>query len=63
MQIIVAATKKAAHVCNLGDMIGTLEKGKIADALIVKGNPLEDLEALLGPRLVIYNGEIIREIK
>ncbi|MGD8539190.1 MAG: amidohydrolase family protein [Candidatus Aminicenantes bacterium] len=63
MQIIVASTKNAAHVCNLGDKIGTLEKGKIADVLIVKGNPLEDLEALLRLRLVIHNGEIIREVK
>lgn len=63
IQIIVAATQNAAHVCNLGDKIGTLEKGKIADVLIVKGNPLEDLETLLKPRLVIHSGKIIRETK
>jgi imidazolonepropionase-like amidohydrolase len=53
LQIIVAATKNASRVCNLEDSIGTLEKGKIADLLIVKGNPLEDIEALLNPRMVI----------
>jgi imidazolonepropionase-like amidohydrolase len=61
MQIIVAATRNASRVCNLEDRIGTLEKGKIADILIVKGNPLEDLEALLKPRMVIHGGQIIRD--
>jgi imidazolonepropionase-like amidohydrolase len=61
MQIIVAATKNASRVCNLEDRIGTLEKGKIADLLIVKGNPLDDIEALLNPRMVIHGGQIIRD--
>jgi imidazolonepropionase-like amidohydrolase len=59
MQIIVAATKNAAHVCNLEDKIGTIVKGKIADLLIVKGNPLENLDALLKAKMVIHNGKII----
>jgi imidazolonepropionase-like amidohydrolase len=63
MQIIVAATKNASRVCNLEDSIGTLEKGKIADLLIVKGNPLEDIEALLKPRIVIHGGQVIRDEK
>jgi imidazolonepropionase-like amidohydrolase len=61
MQIIVAATQNAAHVCNLGDEIGTLEPGKIADILVVAGDPLHDLQALTDVQLVIHNGAIIRE--
>ena len=61
MQIIVAATKNASCVCNLEDIIGTVEKGKMADLLIVKGNPLDDLQALLNPRMVIHAGKIIRD--
>ena len=61
MQIILAATKNASQVCNLGHKIGTLEKGKIADILIVKGNPLEDVESLLKVRMVIHGGQIIRD--
>ena len=61
LQIIVAATRNAAHVCNLERDIGTLEPGKIADILVVKGNPLEDLRALADVRMVIHNGVIIRE--
>ena len=61
LQIIVAGTKNAAHVCNLGNEIGTLESGKIADILVVAGNPLEDIQALKDIMIVIHNGEIIRE--
>ncbi len=61
MQIIVAATRNGAHVCNLGDELGTLQAGKIADVLVVNGDPLEDVQALTQVRLVIHNGEVIRE--
>lgn len=60
-QIIVAATKNAAHVCNLEEQIGTLEPGKIADILIVKGNPLENIQALTNVQMVVHNGVVIRE--
>jgi len=61
MQIIVAATKNGAHVCNLEEEIGTLEPGKIADILVVAGNPLEDIQTLTDVQLVVHNGVIIRE--
>jgi imidazolonepropionase-like amidohydrolase len=60
MEIITAATKHSAHVCNLGDELGTIESGKIADIIIVGTNPLDDLQALLDIRMVIHNGEVIR---
>jgi imidazolonepropionase-like amidohydrolase len=61
MQIIVAATKNAAHVSNRDRDLGTLEVGKIADVLIVNGDPLQDLHALLDVRLVVKDGVIIRQ--
>lgn len=61
MQIVVAGTHNAAHVCGLGDQLGTLEVGKSADILIVKGDPLKDIHALLDPLWVIHNGVIIRQ--
>jgi imidazolonepropionase-like amidohydrolase len=61
MQIIVAATKHAAHVCNLSQELGTLEVGKIADVLVINRNPLEDIHALQDVRMVIHNGMIIRD--
>ena len=59
MQIIVASTKNAAHVVGLEKEIGTLEVGKIADVLVVNGNPLEDLQTLADLRMVIHNGKIV----
>ena len=61
MQIIIAGTQNAARVCNLENELGTIEPGKIADIIIVKDNPLEDLESLLDVQMVIHNGEIIKD--
>ncbi len=46
MAAIVSATKTAAQAIGLEDQIGTLEKGKIADIIIVKGDPLKDIGIL-----------------
>jgi imidazolonepropionase-like amidohydrolase len=46
MQAIVAATRTAAKVCRLSELVGTLEVGKLADMLVVDGNPLEDISIL-----------------
>ncbi len=59
MQIIVAATKNAAHVCNIENEVGTIEKGKTADILIVVGNPLDDIDSLMNKKMVINRGNII----
>ena len=60
MQVIVAATKNAAAACNRETALGTLETDKIADILVVEGNPLEDIQSLNMPVLVVHNGVIIR---
>jgi imidazolonepropionase-like amidohydrolase len=59
MQVIVAATSHAAQVCNLGDRLGTLETGKQGDVIVVKGNPLEEIQAMGEVIIVIKNGEVI----
>jgi imidazolonepropionase-like amidohydrolase len=61
MQIIVAAAKNAAIVCGLGRELGTLEPGKLADVLVVDGDPLTDLGVLTKPRLVLRNGVSIMQ--
>jgi imidazolonepropionase-like amidohydrolase len=59
MQVIVAATNHAAQVCNLGERLGTLEVGRQADIIVVKGSPLEDIQAMKEVIIVIKNGEVI----
>jgi imidazolonepropionase-like amidohydrolase len=63
MEIIIAATKHGAHVCNMEDEIGTLEAGKFADILVVNGDPLVDLNVLKhNVMMVFHNGTLIRTI-
>jgi imidazolonepropionase-like amidohydrolase len=59
MQVIVAATSHAAQVCNLGKRLGTLETGKQADIIVVKGNPIKDIQAMKEVIIVIKNGEVV----
>jgi len=61
MQIIVASTKNAAIVSGIEDQVGTLEPGRIADVLVVSGDPLDDLQNLTDIRMVMHNGTIIRD--
>jgi imidazolonepropionase-like amidohydrolase len=41
-ETLVAATKTAAQALGLGDQVGTVEQGKLADLLIVDGDPLAE---------------------
>ncbi len=45
-QAIVAATKTASECLHMDNDIGTLEVGKLADLLVVNGNPLDDIGLL-----------------
>lgn len=44
-EALIAATRSGAELLGLDD-VGTLEAGKIADVLLVKGDPLEDVSVL-----------------
>ena len=46
METIVATTQTASEVLCLEKKIGTLEKGKLADLVVVDGNPLDDIRLL-----------------
>lgn len=59
MQIISIATKNGAIICDLENEIGTIEKDKRADLLIVEGNPAKDIGCINNVRYVIRDGNII----
>jgi imidazolonepropionase-like amidohydrolase len=63
MDVLVAATRQGAEAMRLQDEIGTLQRGKRADLVVVDGNPLHDillLEDRKKLRYVMKGGEFFR---
>jgi imidazolonepropionase-like amidohydrolase len=64
METLVAATRTAAECLGWDDRIGTLEPGKLADLVISRVNPLQEVAALRDPDaivLVMQGGEIVKD--
>jgi len=56
-----AGTSVAARVLGVEKDFGTVEEGKVADLVVVKGNPLEDMKALLtSVAVVMQGGKVVR---
>jgi imidazolonepropionase-like amidohydrolase len=61
MQALQAATQWAARCLGLERELGTLEKGRLADLVVVDGNPLDDVKILFDPAriaLVLKGGAV-----
>ncbi|MEE2822917.1 MAG: amidohydrolase family protein [Acidobacteriota bacterium] len=59
MDVIVAASRKAAEYLGKESDLGTVEVGKIADLLILTNNPLEDISNSRSIEQVVYAGSFI----
>lgn len=57
--IITILTRNAAITTGRGKELGTLEPGKLADIVIVDGDPLTDLYDLLNVKVVLKGGAIV----
>jgi imidazolonepropionase-like amidohydrolase len=58
MEALVAATKNGAEVIGVGDQLGTIEPGKVADLLILSSNPLDNIENIRQIEWIIQRGTI-----
>ncbi|NWF71002.1 MAG: amidohydrolase family protein [Chloroflexi bacterium] len=63
MEALVATTRTAAECLGWQERVGTLEAGKLADVVIAKTNPLEQIRALENVdniRLVMKGGQVVK---
>jgi imidazolonepropionase-like amidohydrolase len=60
-QALVAATRHGAAVCGVSNDLGTIEVGKLADLIVVGGNPLEDIQNVRQLKLVLKEGVIVSD--
>jgi len=62
LEVITCATKTGAEIMGRGDEFGTLEKGKLADVLVVDGDVLADISILEDRQrfLAVLQGGVIK---
>ncbi len=60
-QALLAATRHAAELCGVGEDLGTIEPGKLADLIVVAADPLDDITNLRRLLLVLKEGRIVSD--
>ena len=58
LDVIAAATSRAARLLRAGELTGTIAAGLRADLMLVDGDPATDLGTLAHPRLVVAAGRV-----
>ncbi len=59
--VFESATRIGADILGMGDKLGTIEPGKLADILVVGANPLSNIQNLKDVRHVIADGRVVRQ--
>jgi imidazolonepropionase-like amidohydrolase len=61
LEAITCATRSGAELMRMADRIGTLERGKLADLLVLEADPLKDISVLQHPERisVMKNGTFV----
>jgi len=57
---IAAATRVNAQMIGKGRELGSIEPGKIADVIVVDGDPLFDITALSHVEIVVKDGTVFK---
>ncbi len=60
-QTLQAATRHAADICGVGHDLGTIEVGKLADLIVVRDNPLDDIDNVRTLQLVFKGGRLVAD--
>lgn len=58
MTVLCAATKTNAELIEKGDQLGTIEAGKLADIIVIDGDPLEDITRVGNVETIIQGGRV-----
>lgn len=58
-QALVSATRVSAENFGVADELGTLEVGKLADLLLVEGDPTREISALRDVAAVVKGGDVV----
>ena len=60
MQRSTSSTKETAGAIKVGDQVGTLEPGKIADMVSLEGDPSQDIASMEKSVDVIQSGKPVK---
>jgi imidazolonepropionase-like amidohydrolase len=61
IEVLRIATQRAATAVGAGDLLGSLEPGKLADIVLLDANPLDDIANTLTVWRVIAGGRVFAE--
>ncbi|HEY9487808.1 MAG TPA: amidohydrolase family protein [Chryseosolibacter sp.] len=61
MQVLLAATIENARFFRIEERLGSIEPGKLADLLIVRGDPLHDIRMMRNVSRVMLNGVWVKQ--
>ena len=63
IEAIQSATVEAAKLAGNYDILGSIEVGKLADIIAVRGDPTREISAMAQVEFVMKNGEIFKLIE
>ncbi|CAN7618195.1 amidohydrolase family protein [Rhizobium sp. LjRoot258] len=61
LEVLRIATQHSASAVGAGDLLGTLEAGKLADIVLLDEDPLEDIANALAIWRIVAGGKVFAE--